>query len=81
VSADRDAGPERRRSWSAPLSSRIGFVHEFRPLGPAEVRALLSGWRPRELSLPTDLLVGAAGVAALIRVTEGDFRLLDRLVW
>src|SRR5205823_3796648 len=45
-----------------------------------EVRALLSGWCPRGLSLSADLLAGAKGVAALIRVTEGNFRLRERLL-
>jgi hypothetical protein len=62
------------------LYSRIGFVHEFRPLGPAEVRTLLAGWRPPGIGLPTDLLADEDGVAAIIRVTGGDSRLLDRLL-
>ena len=73
-------GLERRLSRYAQLYSRIGFVHEFRPLGPAEVRVLLSGWRPPGISLPQDLLADAEGVAALIRVTGGNFRLLERLL-
>ena len=73
-------GLERRLSRYAQLSSRIGFVHEFRPLGTAEVRTLLSGWRPPGVALPADLLADAEGVAALIRITGGNFRLLDRLL-
>ncbi len=55
-------------------------MHEFRPLGPAEVRALLGRWRPPGVSLPENLLADDDGVAALIRVTGGNFRLLDRLL-
>jgi DNA transposition AAA+ family ATPase len=73
-------GLERRLARYAQLYSRIGFVHEFRPLGPAEVRALLGRWRPPEVSLPEDLLADDEGVAALIRITGGNFRLLDRLL-
>ena len=49
-------GLERRLSRYAQLSSRIGFVHEFRPLSPTEVRTLLAGWRPPGATLPADLL-------------------------
>jgi DNA transposition AAA+ family ATPase len=73
-------GLERRLARYAQLYSRIGFVHEFRPLGTAEVRTLLAGWRPPGVPLPEDLLADAEGVAALIRVTGGNFRLMDRLL-
>jgi hypothetical protein len=73
-------GLERRLARYARLDSRIGFVHEFRPLGPAEVRAPLGHWRPPGASPPEDLLADDEGVAALIRITGGDFRLLDRLL-
>ena len=73
-------GLERRLARYAQLYSRIGFVHEFRPLGAAEVRTLLAGWRPPGVTLPEDLLADAEGVAAIIRITGGNFRLLDRLL-
>jgi DNA transposition AAA+ family ATPase len=73
-------GLERRLARYAQLYSRIGFVHEFRPLGTMEVRTLLAGWRPPGVPLPEDLLADTEGVAALIRVTGGNFRLLDRLL-
>jgi DNA transposition AAA+ family ATPase len=73
-------GLERRLARYAQLYSRIGFVHEFRPLGTTEVRALLAGWRPPGVALPEDLLADAEAVAAIIRITGGNFRLLDRLL-
>src|SRR3954471_8441979 len=73
-------GLERRLARYAQLSSRIGFVHEFRPLGAPEVRTLLAGWRPPGAALPADLLADAEAVAAIIRITGGNFRLLDRLL-
>ena len=73
-------GLERRLTRYAQLYSRIGFVHEFRPLGAPEIRTLLAGWRPPGATLPADLLADAEAVAAIIRVTGGNFRLLDRLL-
>jgi DNA transposition AAA+ family ATPase len=73
-------GLERRLARYAQLYSRIGFVHEFRPLGAAEVRTLLADWRPPGAALPADLLGDAEAVAAIIRITGGNFRLLDRLL-
>ena len=56
-------------------------MHAFRPLTAAEVRELLGQrWRPPGVSLPEDLLTDDEGVAALIRVTGGNFRLLHRLL-
>ena len=74
-------GLERQLSRYAQLYSRIGFVHEYRPLTPEEVRQLLrQHWRPAGVPLPEDLLADDEGVAALIRVTGGNFRLLHRLL-
>jgi DNA transposition AAA+ family ATPase len=73
-------GLERRLARYAQLYSRIGFVHEFRPLGAPEVRTLLAGWRPPGVTLPENLLADAEGVAAIIRITGGNFRLMDRLL-
>ncbi len=73
-------GLERRLARYAQLYSRIGFVHEFRPLGATEIRTLLAGWRPPGVALPEDLLSDAEAVAAIIRITGGNFRLLDRLL-
>ena len=53
---------------------------DCRPLGVPEVRTLLAGWRPPVAALPEDLLADAEAVAAIIRITGGNFRLLDRLL-
>jgi DNA transposition AAA+ family ATPase len=72
-------GIEKRMSRYPQLYSRIGFVHEFNPLSAQEIRQLLEqGWRP-----PTTQLLGkidSEAVTSLIRITGGNFRLLQRLL-
>jgi DNA transposition AAA+ family ATPase len=46
-------GIEKRIVRFPQLYSRIGFVHEFRPLGSTEVQDLLEqGWAPPGVTLP-----------------------------
>jgi hypothetical protein len=52
------------------------FVHEFRPLAATEVYDLLDRrWAPPGVCLPQQPL-DAEIVAAIIRITGGNFRLL-----
>jgi hypothetical protein len=56
------------------------FVHEFRPLDAVAIRQLLDrGWTPPGVRLPRQPL-DAETVAAIIRITGGNFRLLNRLL-
>lgn len=73
-------GLEKRLARYAQFYSRIGFVHEFRPLGTAEIRRLLAQrWSPAGANLPEQPWAEDA-IAAIIRVTGGNFRLLNRLL-
>jgi DNA transposition AAA+ family ATPase len=74
-------GIEKKLARYPQLYSRIGFVHEFRPLSEADMRALLKepGWMPTA-SLPGASLTDEKTLAAIIRITEGNFRLLHRLL-
>jgi DNA transposition AAA+ family ATPase len=74
-------GLEKRLSRYPQLYSRVGFVHAFRPLSPMEVRHLLQDrWLPSGVVLPEDSLADEETLAAIIRITGGNFRLLHRLL-
>lgn len=73
-------GLEKRLARYPQFYSRIGFVHEFRPLGTSEMQQLLSQhWAPQGVTLPRKPL-DTETTAAIIRVTGGNFRLLSRLL-
>jgi DNA transposition AAA+ family ATPase len=74
-------GLEKRLARYAQLYSRVGFVHEFSALAEPEARdLLLRGWQPPGVALPSDGLSDEAGLAAILRITDGNFRLLSRLL-
>ena len=65
----------------AQLYSRVGFVHEFCALAEPEMRnLLLGGWQPLGVALPSDGLSDEEVLAAILRITDGNFRLLNRLL-
>jgi len=73
-------GIEKRLARYAQLYSRVGFVHPFRPLSGDELRFLLEHkWA--ELGGPLDLSAfdDVEAMNAIIRITAGNFRLLQRL--
>src|SRR5260370_3101341 len=73
-------GLEKRLARYPQFYFRLGFVHEFRPLAAKEVRELLDRrWAPAGVCLPQQPL-DAETVAAIIRITGGNFRLLNRLL-
>lgn len=76
----RMASLEKRLARYPQFYSRIGFVHEFHPLGAPEKRQLLEQrWPPPGVQLPA-LPFDQETVAAMIRITGGNFRLLNRLL-
>lgn len=73
-------GIEKRVARFPQFYSRIGFVHEFRPLDEAQMTNLLNqGWLPAGVSLPEPVLAPDV-IATLIRMSGGNFRLLTRLL-
>jgi hypothetical protein len=74
-------GIEKRLSRYPQLYSRVGFVHAFRPLSASQVRDLLQQkWSPSGVTLPESGVTDEEVLAAIIRVTGGNFRLLHRLL-
>jgi hypothetical protein len=73
-------GIEKRLSRYPQLYSRIGFVHEFRPLGLDQLSRLFERhWSPAGGLLPAPG-PDTETVATILRVTRGNFRLLSRLL-
>jgi DNA transposition AAA+ family ATPase len=73
-------GLQKRLARYAQLYSRVGFVHQFRPLSGHELQVVIEHqWV--QLGLDTALYehADAAVVNAIARVTGGNFRLVQRL--
>jgi AAA domain len=74
-------GLEKRLSRYPQLYSRVGFVHAFRPLSAAQVCDVLQRkWVPSGVALPEAGVADEEALAAIIRITGGNFRLLHRLL-
>lgn len=73
-------GIEKRVARFPQFYSRIGFVHEFRPLSADEMQSLLERrWTPIGVNLPETSFTQEV-IARLIRITSGNLRLLTRLL-
>jgi DNA transposition AAA+ family ATPase len=73
-------GIEKRLSRYPQLYSRIGFAHQYRPLGDDELAFVLTRhWKRLGLALDLSDSTDAQAVAAVGRITRGNFRLIHRL--
>ena len=73
-------GIEKRFSRYPQLYSRVGFAHEYRPLAEEELRFVLERrWHKLGQTLDPDDYTDAQAIAAIARITRGNFRLVDRL--
>src|SRR4029450_7180380 len=62
------------------LYSRVGFAHHYRPLQDDELTFVLTRhWRQLGLSLDSTEFTDTQAMAAISRITRGNFRLLHRL--
>ena len=73
-------GLEKRLARYPQLYSRVGFVHPFRPLSSDEMHFILEHkWHHLGLQWQPAELTDAEAMAAIIRITGGNCRLLQRL--
>ncbi len=73
-------GLEKQFSRYPQFYSRVGFAHQYRPLGNDELLFVLQRhWRSIGKTLDPDDFTDAQTIAAFTRVTRGNFRLLERL--
>jgi len=74
-------GIEKQFSHYPQLYSRLGFAHQYRPLGHDELLFVLERqWRKLGKTLDPDDFTDAQAIAAVQRITRGNFRLLERLL-
>ena len=73
-------GIEKRLSRYAQLYSRVGFLHEFRPIRNKEINFILQQyWSKLGLKLKKDIFSDPEVTATIARITKGNFRLIQRL--
>ncbi|MGH2716879.1 MAG: AAA family ATPase [Thermoleophilaceae bacterium] len=73
-------GLEKRLARYPQLYSRIGFAHQYRPLSADELRfVLVHHWRTLGLELADKDFTDTEAIATVARITNGNFRLVNRL--
>jgi hypothetical protein len=73
-------GLQKRLARYAQLYSRVGFVHQFLPLGGAEGQHVIQR-QSQQLGLGLELYDGTdtSVLSSIVRITGGNFRLVERL--
>ncbi len=73
-------GIDKRFAHYPQLYSRLGFSHQYRPLGRDELLFVLGRhWKHLGLRLDPEDFTDAQAIATIERITRGNFRLLERL--
>ncbi|HET9920653.1 MAG TPA: hypothetical protein VFQ30_12470 [Ktedonobacteraceae bacterium] len=73
-------GLDKRLQRVAQLYSRIGFVHEMEPLSRQETRFFLQQRWSHRVAADSEDFTDQEAVATIIRITQGNMRLIDRLM-
>ena len=73
-------GLDKRLQRAPQLYSRIGFAQEIAPLSEEETRFFLEQRWSHRVSAHSDDFTDQEAVAAIIRITQGNMRLIDRLM-
>src|SRR5260370_16945126 len=73
-------GLDKRRQRAPQLYSRVGFAQEIEPLSEEEIRFFLAQRWGHRVSAHSDDFTDQEAVAAIIRITQGNMRLIDRLM-
>ena len=73
-------GLEKRLMRAPQLYSRVGFAQEMEPLSDDETRFFLDQRWGHRVSAHSDDFTDQEAVAAILRITRGNLRLIDRLM-
>ena len=73
-------GLEKRLMRAPQLYSRVGFAHEIEPLSDDETRDFLKKRWSHRVKAYSDDFTDKEAVAALLRITRGNIRLIERLM-
>ena len=73
-------GLEKRLARAPQLYSRIGFAHQIHPLAEEETRFFLEQRWSHRVKVHSEDFTDREAVAALLRITRGNIRLIERLM-
>ena len=74
-------GLEKKLACYRQLYSRIGFVHEFRPLREAEMQLVARQHAATfGIAFDPESLDAVEALAAVVRITRGNLRLAERML-
>ncbi len=75
---DRHAGFDRQLARYPQLYSRIGFAHQYKPLDTEDIPAVLAQYWQQLGPPDSDVDPDTEVVGTIVRITGGNFRLIDR---